>query len=72
MIKSYSTEYFMNFLQGNQGKHYIDYLKKNFRTITGGSRSTRQKNNSEYLEDLDENHRLQFEKTSPKIEGTQV
>jgi hypothetical protein len=70
MIKPYSTAYFTNEQQANQkGDIMTTTLKsKSLDQLLAEADELVQKINSEHLEDLEEDHRLQFEKHAQKLQ----
>jgi hypothetical protein len=70
MIKSYSTEYFKNFLHDDQkGNLMSTTLKtKTLEQLLAEADDLVQKINSEHLEDLKEDHRLLFEKHVQRLQ----
>jgi hypothetical protein len=70
MIKSYSTEYFINFLRGDQkGNIMTTTLEtKTLEQLLAEADELVQKINSEHLDDLKEDHRLQFEKHAQRLQ----
>ena len=70
MIKSYSPEYFVNFLHGEQKRKIrSNTLKtKTLEQLPGEADEPVQKIQSEHLQDLEEEHRLQFEKHAQRLQ----